>query len=494
MAPSVLVFDMGKVLLNFDPLLCIAPYVSDPEAQAILTEVAFASPEWKMLDAGTISEEEALRRWQSRLPVHLRRPMAKVFANWHLHMPELPKMTALVHDLHRAGYPLYLLSNVSVRFDALKGHFPALRLFSGVVTSAPERCCKPDAKIYQILLSRYQLKAEDCLFVDDLPANVEGAKAVGMDGVVFDGDADKLRRALICKGVRLPPYIQPKRAGLVLEGGAQRGVFTAGVLDCLMDAGIRFPYVIGVSAGACNAFSYVSHQPGRTLRCMIPTKDTLYFGPGELLRTGRLMNLEKVFFGIPKIHPFDFDRFFVGDTKLEIVAADLETGRPRYFPLKRCSYRMSRIGMASCSMPIFASPVKIDGRLYLDGGALNSIPVARAFKVGCDKAVVILTRLKGQTPGSSDRAKRFYRLYFKRYPQFAEGFCNRESTYRKQLAMVDRLEREGKVFVIRPTAPTVGRMEKDPAKLTAFYRHGYDTMDRRMDELRQFLGLEQNNP
>ena len=485
--PSVFIFDMGRVLLNFDPSLCIDPHLTDPADREEIARVAFASPEWKMLDAGTITDEEALAAWQSRLPRRLRAPMAAIFEDWHRHMPEIPEMTALVRDLRAAGYPVYLLSNVSLRFAQLKEYFPIFPLMQGYVTSAEELVCKPDRKIYEILLNRYHLTAEDCIFVDDLPANVEGAKAVGMQGYVFDGDAEKLRRILIEMGVNLPPRIVPAKTGLVLEGGAQRGVFTAGVLDKLMEEGYHFPYVVAVSAGACNAYSYVSWQKGRTLKCMLPSKDTKYFGAGELIRTGRLMNLEKVFFKIPKRIPFDFDTFFASEKRMEIVATSVETGKPHYFRVKKCKYRLARMGMASCAMPMIASPVKIAGHAYLDGGVADSIPVARAMEQGCEKAVVVLTRLEGNTPTVSEKMKRFSRRYFRKNPEFAEVFCRREEIYKEQLDLVEKLEAEGKVFVIRPTVPTVSRLERDESKLTAFYRHGYETMEKRMDELRAFL-------
>ncbi len=487
--PSVFVFDMGRVLLNFDPMLCIAPYLSDPADQATIAEVAFASPEWKMLDAGTITDSEALDCWLSRLPQRLHPAMTDIFATWHRYMPEIPQMSALVRDLHSAGHPIYLLSNVSLRFEQLKKYFPTFRYLSGYVTSAAEQAVKPDAAIYQILLSRYGLTAEDCLFVDDLPANVEGARAVGMQGYVFDGDTDRLRATLIDMGVSLPPRIIPPKVGLVLEGGAQRGVFTAGVLDRLMEAGLYFPYVVAVSAGACNAYSYLSEQKGRTVRCMLPSKETKYFGMGELLRTGSLLNLHKVFFDYPKIHPFDFDTFFAEADRLEIVATSVETGKPRYFKLKKCRYRLARVGMASCAMPLFAAPVKIAGHSYLDGGVADSIPAARAMEMGCEKTVIILTRIAGTAPTVSDKLKGLSRRYYRKHPAFADVFCRREEIYREQLALVDRLEQEGKAFVIRPTVPTVSRLEQDEERLTDFYRHGYDSMEARIDELMAFLGI-----
>lgn len=277
------------------------------------------------------------------------------------------------------------------------------------------------------------------------------------------------------------------KTGLVLEGGAQRGVFTAGVLDQLMEAGIEFPYVIAVSAGACNAYSYLSKQRGRTIRCMTARREDGYFGLGELLRTGRLMNLEKVFHGYPILYPFDYDTYFANPAQAEYVATSLETGLPHYFTVKKCHYRLARVGMASCAMPVFASPVKIAGVPYLDGGVADSIPARRAIEQGCEKILVVLTRQEGSTPSDSERLKAIYRRYFGRYPAFAEVLCRREEMYKEQLAYLAQLEAAGKAFVIRPKVPPVSRMETDRERLMAFYQHGVDFMTERMDALRAFL-------
>lgn len=277
------------------------------------------------------------------------------------------------------------------------------------------------------------------------------------------------------------------KTGLVLEGGAQRGVFTAGVLDKLMEEEIEFPYVIAVSAGACNAYSFLSKQKGRTIRCMTARKEDGYFGIGELLRTGRLMNLEKVFHGYPILYPFDYDTYFASRSRAEYVATSMETGLPHYFTVRKCRYRLARVGMASCAMPLFASPVKIAGVPYLDGGVADSIPARRAMEQGCDKILAVLTRQEGNTPSDSEKMKKLYCRYFRRYPEFARVLCRRGEMYKEQIAYLTELERAGKAFVIRPTVSPVSRMESDREKLLAFYQHGYDSMAAKMDSLRAFL-------
>lgn len=278
------------------------------------------------------------------------------------------------------------------------------------------------------------------------------------------------------------------KTGLVLEGGAQRGIFTAGAVDALMEAGIKLPYVVGVSAGACNAMNYVSGQIGRSKNCMLPDETGGYFGGKELLRSGRLMNLKKVFFQYPiRPFPFDYERFFASDIENEYVATAVSDGKPRYFTVKRCPRRLSWVGMASCSMPIVSPMVKLDGAFYMDGGIADSIPVKRALDKGCDKCIIILTRQKGAYPSVSERMKRFYRSHYRTYPAFAESLCNRPELYRSQIELAERLEAEGRAILIRPEITPVGRLESDRDKLIAFYLHGHEQVMNRMDEIKAFL-------
>lgn len=278
------------------------------------------------------------------------------------------------------------------------------------------------------------------------------------------------------------------KTGLVLEGGAQRGIFTAGAVDALMEEGIKLPYVIGVSAGACNAMNYVSGQIGRSKNCMLPMEDGTYFGGRELLKSGRFLNLKKVFFEYPiRPYPFDYERYFASDIESEFVATAVEDGRPRYFRVKHCPRRLSFVGMASCSMPIVSPMVKIDGGHYMDGGIADSIPVRRALDKGCDKCIVILTRPKDTYPSVPDAMKKLYRRRYAKSPAFVESLCNRPELYKSQIALAEQLEKEGKAIVIRPELPPVGRMESDSDKLIAFYIHGHEQVMNRISEIKAFL-------
>ncbi len=279
-----------------------------------------------------------------------------------------------------------------------------------------------------------------------------------------------------------------KKIGLVLEGGAQRGIFTAGVTDALMEQRVKLPYVVGVSAGACNAMNYVSGQIGRSRDCMIPTEAERYFGGSELLRQGAFMNLRKVFFEYPvKQYPFDFERYFHSGIESEYVVTAVEDGKPRYFHVNGCRRRLSYVGMASCSMPLISPMVKIDGQLYMDGGISDSIPVKRAFEKGCEKCIIVLTRMQGTYPEVSEGVKKLYGLHYRSYPAFAQALCTRPDLYKAQIELAEALEREGKAFLIRPEITPVSRMEKDQAKLALFYAHGYDQVMRRLPALKAFL-------
>ncbi len=196
-----IIFDMGQVLKHFDPDLCIRPYVSDPADAAAIQQTCFASTEWVELDRGTISYEQALENWKSRLPARLHPKVEQIITNWHLTMTDIPETNAILRRLWEMGYRIYLLSNVSVRFEQIRPIFPALSLMSGEVLSSYEKLLKPDPQIYTLLLDRYSLNPTECLFIDDVQANVEGARAVGMQAIRYDQDPAKLVADLTAAGI-----------------------------------------------------------------------------------------------------------------------------------------------------------------------------------------------------------------------------------------------------------------------------------------------------
>ena len=270
---------------------------------------------------------------------------------------------------------------------------------------------------------------------------------------------------------------------LVLEGGGLRGVFTCGVLDCFMDHGIRFPFIVGVSAGACNGLSYMSGQRGRAKKSNIDLMDEHhYIGFKYLLTQGCIMDFKLLFEDFPeKIIPYDYDAYFSNPTRFVMVTTNCMTGKAEYFEEKSSSERVMEIVRASSSLP-FVSPITyVDGIPMLDGGIVDSIPVEHAMSQGYDKMVVILTRNKGYRKKESKMP--LAKVTYKKYPNLRKALQERNATYNRTMDLIERLEAEGKITVIRPLKPVeVGRMEKDTAKLRALYQEGYDLAEQLLTE------------
>lgn len=279
------------------------------------------------------------------------------------------------------------------------------------------------------------------------------------------------------------------RTSLVLEGGGSRGVFTAGVLDFLMEKNVKFPYVIGVSAGCCNALDYVSRQPGRTMDCMVvEDKKNSYIATKAALKKHQLFDMDMLFDKYPnELFPFDFDTFFQSDAECEIVVTNCQTGEAEYFSEKRDPKRLMEISRASSSIPLVSPMVEIDGGPYLDGGIADSIPLVHAMEKGYRKNVVILTRNKGYRKSKPGKSAALYVAAFRQYPELLNTLYNRYRNYNRTLELLEKWEREGHIFVIRPEIPTVGRVEKNKEKLRGFYDHGHDVMEDHYEELLAYL-------
>ncbi len=195
-----IVFDMGKVLVSYDPLLVCRQCMTDEEEIQRVNTSVFVSPEWLLLDMGLISEEDALGKMQARLPEgHAREAARFCLEHWHEYcMWEVPGMRELVYELKDQGYGIYLCSNASLRMlRCCQQVIPAIEVFDGVLFSAEVECMKPQKEMYQHLYSRFDLKPEECFFIDDVPANIQGARKTGMDGYCFvDGDIGRLKEHL----------------------------------------------------------------------------------------------------------------------------------------------------------------------------------------------------------------------------------------------------------------------------------------------------------
>lgn len=280
-----------------------------------------------------------------------------------------------------------------------------------------------------------------------------------------------------------------KEAALVLEGGGTRGVFTAGVLDYLMEKEVKFPYVIGVSAGACNAIDYVSKQIGRTKDCtIIQDRKNRYIGTKDALKKGYLFDMDRLFDEYPnRLFAFDFDTYFASDIQCEVVVTNCLTGEAMYLSEKQDKERLLTICRASSSIPLISPVVDVDGIPCVDGGVADSVPLIHSMKLGHQKNVVVLTRNKGYRKKAPGKSRLLYTAALKKYPNLLNALLNRYRNYNRVMELVEKWEEEGHIFVIRPEVEPVSRTEQNVEKLTEFYDHGYQLMKQRMEEMQAYL-------
>ena len=280
------------------------------------------------------------------------------------------------------------------------------------------------------------------------------------------------------------------KTGLILEGGAMRGMFTAGVIDVMMEAGIVFDGVIGVSAGAAFGCNYKSRQIGRVIRYNTRfCQDKRYGGFRVLLKTGDYYSREFCYEEVPLRHDiFDFDAFESNPMEFHVVCTDVETGKPVYHLYgDRTDHAFEWI-RASASMPLVSRIVEIDGAKLLDGGIADSVPVQYFESIGYDRNIVVLTRPEGYRK-KKDSLLPLMKLKYKAYPKLVETMANRHVEYNDTLDYIARRERVGGLLVIRPEAPLpVKRTEKDPEKLRQAYEIGHRTAARRIEEIKRYLG------
>lgn len=265
-----------------------------------------------------------------------------------------------------------------------------------------------------------------------------------------------------------------RNTGLVLEGGGMRGVFTCGVLDWFMDNGVRFPFAVGVSAGACNGLSYMSGQRGRAKASNIDLMAKhKYVGFRYLLTQGCIMDFKLLFEDFPeRIIPYDYPAYFSNPDRFVMVTTNCITGKAEYLEDKESQVRVMDIVRASSSLPYVTKITMVDGVPMLDGGIADSIPVEYAMSQGYDRLVVVLTRNKGYR--KSLKKPLAAKLFYRRYPHLQKALRERNAVYNKAMETVEALEEAGRISVIRPQAPIkVTRMENDPQKLLELYEEGY---------------------
>ncbi len=275
--------------------------------------------------------------------------------------------------------------------------------------------------------------------------------------------------------------------GLVLEGGGMRGVYTAGVLEYMMEHNLYFPYVIGVSAGACNAASYLSRQNGRNRTVLIDyVNHPEYISYKNLIRKKQLFGMDLIFNEIPSTHvPFDFDTFANATEQFVIGTTDISTGKPYYFNKKEDGEQILSILRASSSLPFMAPPVEIYNRFHLDGGITDPIPVYKSEADGNHSHVVILTRNEGYRKQKSRLSWMVQRLYRKN-PALAKAITSRYIHYNQTLDHIEANRED--YFIIQPSTPLeVARIEKSQLRLTSLYNQGYQDMKMRHNELENWL-------
>lgn len=264
-----------------------------------------------------------------------------------------------------------------------------------------------------------------------------------------------------------------RKTGLVLEGGGMRGVFTTGVLDAFMKYELYFPYVVAVSAGACNGLSYMSRQPRRARYSNIDMlRKYDYISLKSLLTQGSIFDPNILYERFPnEIMPFDYEAYRKNPATFEMVTTNCLTGQAEYLSEKEDAKRMTAIVKASSSLPYVAQITLVDGIPMLDGGIVDSIPVVRAIDRGYSPNVVVMTRNRGFR--STERDFRIPRFVYKDYPHLREALSHRVEVYNRQLELVERMEDWGEVICIRPVRPMeVERICRDVEKLERLYEEG----------------------
>lgn len=280
------------------------------------------------------------------------------------------------------------------------------------------------------------------------------------------------------------------KTGLVLEGGAMRGMFTAGVLDSWMGEQISFDGIVGVSAGALFGINAPAGQKGRAIRYNLKyIRDKRYMGLRSLLTTGNLINADFAFYEVSsKLDIFDEAAFQRSGVDFYAAVTDLHTGTPEYIRITE-PFRQMEVLRATSAMPYVSRPVELDGRFYLDGGVSDSIPVHFCKSLGYDKTVLVLTRpLEYRKERPAAWLQRFNRLYYHRYPAFVESLNRRWEVYNRQVEEIIGMEQRGELFVVRPNGPLpIRRVEKDPAKLQAVYDLGAEAGRASLSGLKEYL-------
>jgi len=282
------------------------------------------------------------------------------------------------------------------------------------------------------------------------------------------------------------------QVGLVLEGGGMRGLFTAGVIDVLMERGIQFPLAVGVSAGACFGVNIKSLQIGRALRYNLQMMgNPKYMGLGSFLKTGDYINADFAYHVVPtQIDIFDTETYVQQPMQFHVVCTDVDSGMPVYKNLERIDYEGLEWIRASASLPMISNPVLLEGHRLMDGGLSDSIPLKYIEGQGYQRNVVILTQPLGYRKKKVSRPW-LYRFLCRQYPKMAELLIARPANYNTQLEYVEAQARAGSVFLIAPPEKLqIGRVEQSKEKLQMCYDMGRKVCEAQLPALESFLSSQ----
>lgn len=278
------------------------------------------------------------------------------------------------------------------------------------------------------------------------------------------------------------------KLGLILEGGGMRGLYTAGVLDYFLTKQLEVNGVIGVSAGACHSTSFLSKQYERNKRvCLNYLHDKEYFSLRSFIKTGSIFGMNMMFYKIPnELDLFDYDTFNKRKAELVIVSTNIETGKPDYHIVKDVKEEVCYI-QASASLPLLAKPVEVDGKLLMDGGCSDSIPIHYFEERGYSHNIVILTQDQSYRKGKNNLLPLIRKVY-KQYPNLIEALKRRHIDYNETLDYLNISRKQKKTFIIQPSKPiTISRLERNEEKLKKLYELGYEDAKKAYPKLVEFL-------
>lgn len=277
--------------------------------------------------------------------------------------------------------------------------------------------------------------------------------------------------------------------GLILEGGTFRPIFSCGVMDALLHHDVMFDYVIGVSAGITNGFSYLSRQSERNLELMRRYRnDKRYLSPGNYLKCGSMFGLDFVFDEIPnRLLPFDWDAFNAYEGRIRVGVTNVETGEAEYLDGRELDEKCTML-RATCAIPFYFPPIKIGDKTYYDGGLSDSIPIRKSLADGNDKNLIILTQPQGYRKTLSRSSRAAAAALRRRYPRLADTLLARPKMYNETVCFCDHLAayRPRDTVLLRPLAP-INSFESDVTRLENAYWEGYRLAEARMDEIKRLF-------